>query len=282
MMQKILIAILAVVLSLNACFIKRSHTKTDETSVVVNDKKVIKPDAKLVAVMDSLNMHYLNYETLTMKFSGDFDSEDKSTPLKGILRMKRDSFIWISIRPGLGIELARAVFTPDSVKMLNRMKSEYFLGDYAFVDSAFGVQADYKMLEAIITNRFFVYNPNPAIQPDFVQFKLSATGQEKVLTKLDSTSLKSYNQTVTVSSTYQVKGVSADSKPIQRSISLLYSDFFSLGNANFPAKFTVDIKDKAKSSTLLLEFTDHQLDKPMKSTFKVPSTYSVMTFNKDK
>ena len=53
--------------------------------------------------------------------------EGNNIGLKGQLKMKNDSVIWISLSLKLGIEVARVMITEDSVKLINRTNKTYFV-----------------------------------------------------------------------------------------------------------------------------------------------------------
>ena len=99
------------------------------------------------------------YDYLTLKFSAEINSGETSETFSGMIRIKRDSIIWISLR-AYNIEGARMCITQDSVKFLNRMNSTYYLGDFKFITDRFAVDLDYNSIQSILTNTFFIY-PEP-------------------------------------------------------------------------------------------------------------------------
>ena len=59
------------------------------------------------------------YENLSLKFSADLFIGEEKQEFSGIIRMKKDTAIWISLR-SYNIEGARMLITKDSVKFSNR------------------------------------------------------------------------------------------------------------------------------------------------------------------
>ena len=47
------------------------------------------------------------------------------------MKIRKDSLIWISISPGLGLELGRVLLDLDSVHFMNRFEKTYFKSSYA-------------------------------------------------------------------------------------------------------------------------------------------------------
>src|SRR5690606_21447957 len=71
----------------------------------------------------------------------------ESRSFKAHVRAVRDSAVWLSITPALGIEVARALVTRDSVKLLDKLHDSYWLGDTAQAQARFGMQPGLKLLQ---------------------------------------------------------------------------------------------------------------------------------------
>lgn len=115
-----------------------------------NVKVKIKPRSSKFLV-NKLLQHEFKFEYLSAKATVELtDTAGKETSFKTHIRVKQDSAIWMSITPLLGIEMARVMITKDSVKLMNRTKNEYFIGDFEYINKLFGSDLDYQMLEALI------------------------------------------------------------------------------------------------------------------------------------
>lgn len=91
------------------------------------------------------------YDYLSARLVINYSKEGgRSTTLKGWLRMKKDSIMWLSMIPAMGIEVARAKVSPDSLKLINRMNKTYFLGNYRLLDSLLHTTLDYDVVQALL------------------------------------------------------------------------------------------------------------------------------------
>lgn len=104
----------------------------------------------------SLVDNAFEYDNMTLKFSAELFNGEASETFSGIIRIQRDSIIWLSLR-SYNIEGARVCITQDSVKYLNRIDNTYYLGDFAFLTDRFQIDMDYETLESILSNNFFFY-----------------------------------------------------------------------------------------------------------------------------
>ena len=78
------------------------------------------------------------------------------------LLKRKDSAIWISVTPVLGIEVARLLVTNDSVKMMNRLNSTYFTGNFKLINKLFNADIDYDMFQSFLVGNDFTYYENGA------------------------------------------------------------------------------------------------------------------------
>ena len=111
--------------------------------------------------------------------------KEKSNSLKDMLRVKRDSFIWISVTAPLGIEVARVLFTPDSVKFINARAKEYLISDYGIFSEKFDVNLTFDCFQRILTNQFFDFISCTSTVDREKRYKLDKSGEDYVLYSLE-------------------------------------------------------------------------------------------------
>lgn len=91
-------------------------------------------------------------EWSAMRMQVDTDFNGESSAFKVNVRMRRDSAIWLSITPALGVEAARILLTRDSVRFLSKVPGNRFgyAGDYSAFDSILGTEFTYAMVQHIL------------------------------------------------------------------------------------------------------------------------------------
>jgi len=126
----------------------------------------------------------LKYKTFKASFSAEYEKNKKKTSIKGTILINKDSIIWSSIGPGLGIELARVSITPDTVKILNKIgETTYLIQNFDYINDLINNGLDYDMLQSlIIGNDFSVY--------DNSSFKASIDKHEYSLSTLNRRRLR--------------------------------------------------------------------------------------------
>lgn len=111
------------------------------------------------------------FENLSLKFSAEVNFGQNTESFSGLIRIKHDSIIWLSLR-SFNIEGIRVILSKDSVKFLNRLDNTYYLGDFSFLQKKFELDIDYNTIEAILTNNFFFYPPSSDTAKTVSDFKL--------------------------------------------------------------------------------------------------------------
>jgi hypothetical protein len=116
-----------------------------------------------------------HFETLSMKASIEASLSSKETySLTGNIRMIRDSVIWISVSPGLGIEAVRLYITQDSVFFMNRLNNEYAATTFGFFNTQYQVDLDFNMLQSLLTGNGLAVktleNQQRKLQVDYSNF----------------------------------------------------------------------------------------------------------------
>ena len=72
------------------------------------------------------------WDWIGMKIGVDVESPEGNQSLKAAVRMAKDSAIWMSISPALGVEVARILLSPDSVQFFSKIPGNkfFYTGNY--------------------------------------------------------------------------------------------------------------------------------------------------------
>ena len=156
-MSKLLIRKLSFVVvfsMLSAC-----KTQQKATAPVVTDIKpmVNKSVQELQDKLDSASFD-LNYLTAKAAVVVIQDSNEISFNIS--YRSKKDSVIWISVSPLLGIEVARLMITADSVKMLDKIHNRYEVTSFESINKMLQMKVNFEIVQALLYGNFFAYKKN--------------------------------------------------------------------------------------------------------------------------
>lgn len=104
------------------------------------------------AVLTRYNKNLFNYDYVGMRISADIKNTDETQSFKANVRMRKDSIIWISITPLMGVEMIRAVITPDSIKYVSKVPNNkhFFLGTLHQLTDITKNEITFEMLQAVL------------------------------------------------------------------------------------------------------------------------------------
>ncbi|MDY0103368.1 MAG: DUF4292 domain-containing protein [Lentimicrobium sp.] len=133
-------------------------------------------------LFENLKKNELKYDYLTAKFSAVFSQNKKNTSFSGQIRIQKDSLIWISISPALGIEMVRVLITNDSVKYMNRIDKSFFCSNFDYINTLVNSTLDYDMLQSFLTGNDFSFYENSSFKAgiDNHEYKLITTNRRKL------------------------------------------------------------------------------------------------------
>jgi len=214
--------------------------------------------------------NYPAYNTFLIKLSAEYTDKDQSQSLNGVIRINRDSMIWVSVTAILGYEIVRFIFTPDSVRFVNKVDNTYYLGNYDYLKRLFNISLDFYSLQALITDELFIYGmPEDDINLN-TGFKLSA---DKGLQCLDYSN-PPYDQRICIDPAGNkiIKLLITDNI-IGRTMQVSYSEFMTENDANLPGKITIDLISDFESSKISVEYSKVILNKRLDFPFKILKEY---------
>jgi hypothetical protein len=234
------------------------------------------PDYSPAQLHKKMEENSFNFNWLSAKISADLTEGKKKTSFKISYRAKKDSAIWASIYPTAGIEVARALITKDSVKFLNRWNSTYFAGDYSFINSAFGIDLDYNIIESALTG-------NPVGFYDAEDFKSFIDQDNYLLTttkrrkgkkpaiKADTTGVHNYRIWIEPKN-FKISKMGVYDFQTKENLEIIYSNFTLVDSVPFPFKILLKLTGE-KPARINLQYSKVSHDEPQSMPFTIPEKY---------
>ena len=95
----------------------------------------------------------LNWDWIGFKMNADIKLNGAAEDFTLNVRMARDSAIWISLNPALGVEVARILLKPDSVNLISKVPLNKFVyeGDYSQIQDLLGVPFDFYSFQELLS-----------------------------------------------------------------------------------------------------------------------------------
>lgn len=245
-----------------------------------------KPRREIVPVVDellrsperalrALHSNQADFEYYSARFSGEATWEGKTYPMAGSLKIKKDEIIFLSIAPVLGIEVARVMITPDTVKYLNRLQSSYFVGDMEFFNKLLGADLDFYMLQAILMGNDFEHftAEDFRVTDDRSLIYLHSPGRRSK-DNLQGPPLdhKIWMEPVN----YRIRRAVAQDESGEQIIEADYNNFENLEGQWLPNDLAITFTDPGDRAEIKIRLNRTSLNQPQEFSFSIPSRYTPM------
>lgn len=228
------------------------------------EKAIVTPAS--FSLYDSLTIHTFKYHTLSAKIKTEFKGNDGSElSLMITLRSVSDSAIWMSASPALGIEAVRILFTPDSIKVMDKINGRYLRESYAFLKSFTTAEINYEMIQNIITGNAAFMNKTFATD--------SITNYYK-----SHCNTNTLQENLVVTKLFRILGNIITDISTQDKINIQYADFQFVETEYLPFDIQVEALSKGKKASLLLNYTNVSVNAPVDIKFNIPSSYTKMKY----
>ena len=233
-------------------------------------------------LMNKLKEHEFKFNQFSAKFNVTYQVNRKKTTVSGNLRIEKDSIIWISITPALGIEAVRFMLTPDSIKFINRINNTYFVHEFTYINQLLNKTLDYDMAQAfLIGNDFSLYESNT--------FKASIENQQYKLSTINRRKLRRFVRRSEDDMSIPIQSIWLDPESFKVSKVLLkeaerdsrkfqanYGEFEKIDEEFIPTKLEFKVETVDKKVNIKINYSKIQINQNQTYPFRVPEGYTEM------
>ncbi len=231
---------------------------------------------------NKLKEHEFKFDQFSAKFNVTYQVGRKKTTVSGNLRIEKDSIIWISITPALGIEAVRFMLTPDSIKFINRINNTYFVHEFTYINQLLNKTLDYDMAQAfLIGNDFSLYESNSfKASVENQQYKLSTINRRKlrrfVRRSDDDISIPIQSIWLDPESFKVSKVVLKEAERDSRKFQANYGEFEKVAEEFIPTSLEFKVETVDKKVNIKINYSKIQINQNQSYPFRVPEGYTEM------
>jgi hypothetical protein len=241
-----------------ACKTKKSIVKAPDTAVAVaNNKK-----AENLSLLKGKD---IPFNTLALKGKVSLDMNGNVNNVSMTIRIQKDQKIWASVTAIAGIEVARALITPDSVFLRNNLQSVGVKKPFSYLNSFTSKQVTFKMLQSILSGNTIAEftNDQAALNSDAGVFTARGTQGELAFSVLFNTLLKT--------SELNMNEVRAG-----KSLKVVYSDYQQVADALFPSVVKINSMSGTKKTNLAFDFSKIERNVQLDFPFTLPKRFEII------
>ncbi|MFM1745910.1 MAG: hypothetical protein RLZZ630_1847 [Bacteroidota bacterium] len=235
-------------------------------------------DRSVQELLDRLDSAAFKSDWINAKASVSTVQDGSETTFNISLRGRRDSLIWISISPLLGIEVARVMITPDSVKFLNRLQGRYQAGSFESISRLLQLKVNFEAVQALVYGNFFAYKKNEnrfnSVYLEDKYYVLSSLNKKKLKRSLEERDPnKPVIQDISIHpSSFRILKMTVEDQKIDKTLSTEYDDFREVNGGSFPFRSTTRVEAE-KELIIRIEFGKVTAGEPQEFPFNIPANY---------
>ncbi|HVS94431.1 MAG TPA: DUF4292 domain-containing protein [Mucilaginibacter sp.] len=204
----------------------------------------------------------LDFHTFSGRAKTTLSINGKSNDVTMNIRISKGQKIWISITALAGIEVARALITPDSIKAVNKLQDLYLKKPFSYIYKYTGSSIDYNSVEALFVGNAIpqLLNRNAKVQTDSSSVALSGNLDELVYKLVVGPNLKA-----------EETDVNDPGQP--QSLQVNNSAFIPVANRTLPSQIDISSVAGLKKLRMNMHYVRADFDQPLEYPFNIPAGY---------
>ncbi|RZL34899.1 MAG: DUF4292 domain-containing protein [Pedobacter sp.] len=243
-----------------------SACKPKKEIVVAPKKTETKVDNSKAEALTLLNNKQLKFNTLSLKAKATLDISGDANDVTMNFRMKDKETIWVSITALGGLaEVARALITPDSIKIQNKLKSEYLKKPFSYIYNFTNKQVNFNTLQAVLTGN---------AMGEFLTDKSDVKQENGVWTV--SGSKENLDYKLFFNTLFKVAETNLNDAKSGQALKVTYSDYQKLNEFLFPGALKINTLSGTKKINIDLEYVKIDGNVPVDFPFTVPKRYTLV------
>lgn len=254
--------IFAFVIVLAGCKAKKELLPAAVIPVVMATEAV--PDLTRKNKLDAVENMNTVFKTLSIKAKADLNINDKSNDVNMNIRIRNNEAIWVSVTALAGLEVARALITADSVKVLNRLDNVFLKKPFNYIYEFTNERITFQTLQSVL-----VGNAMSEFIGESTELKNEG---ENVLLK---TVLASMIYNFTVDKQNKVLFTQLNDSSAGQELLVNYTNFISINQQLIPHSVIMNSKAKNKAISLDLNYLKIDMDGNVDLPFRVPERFLI-------
>lgn len=254
-------------LLLAALIIVAAGCKARKPAVAINTPKVTEKAAAnpLLAKLEAIRANQTDFNTFSGKAKAKLSINGNNNDVTLNIRIQKNQRIWVSITAILGVEVARALITPDSIQVINRLQGVYLKKPFSYIYNYAGRQVNYKTVESLL-----IGNAIPELVNDEnAKLQTAADGSTTL-----SGNLQSMLYNLMLSSGYRVTQTSLNNQAAGQSLQVTNSEFVQAGGKVVPSQINIRSAVRNNNIQADLHYSRTEFNQPQDYPFSIPSRFS--------
>ncbi|MHC8949112.1 DUF4292 domain-containing protein [Sphingobacterium hungaricum] len=249
--------------SLMIVLLSGCHSKKNAAS---RKKNMSKGTIENNNVINTFEVSNLNYFTFSGKAKAKVSLNKASHDVTANIRIQKDKAIWISVTALLGIEVARVLITPDSVKILNKLQSTYISKPFSYIYNYTSEGVTFDILQDLLVGNI----SSNLLRTENVQVASSEDDVQIIGIKDDLTFNYGLNES------HRPYLFKLTENGVNQNMEATYRNYTTVNGHGFPQVFSLQAQGDNIEVKANLEYSKLEFNENVEIPFAVPSRYKVI------
>ncbi len=227
-------------------------------------KVEVTPDKK-PENLSMLKAKDLVFNTLSLKGKATLNVNGDENNVTMLIRIEKDKKIWVSVTAVVGVEVARAVITPDSLLLRNNLQKTYARKPFSYIYGFTNKQINFKLLQAVFAGN---------TMPDFMNVSSNLVQENGVWVLSGTTNNLAYRSLF--NTLLKVSETSLNDAKAAQAFKVTYGSYTPLNSTLFPSSLKINSMSGVKKIDVEVEFTKIDINVPVDFPFSVPKSYELI------
>lgn len=222
-----------------------------------------------ITEIDTFKVNEIDFKYLTAKAKINFKDSENDINATAHIRIRKDSIIWVSIVPALGIEASRCLIEKDSIKILDRINNLYHVYNFETLEKRINIHLTYHILQSMLLGSL----PFPIQHQD--QISKSVNKEYYILKQVvEGMQVENFIKCTSM----KLEKFAIREEKTNKDLKVVYSNFLPLNNFFFPYNYQINIiypmNNSMQSTAVSVEYNKVELpDKTLNFPFNIPNKY---------
>jgi len=212
--------------------------------------------------LDAIRAAQLNFTTFSGRAKAKMQINNSSNDVTLNIRINHGQRIWVSITAIAGIEVARAIITPDSILAINKLQGLYVRQPFSYIYKYASSQLDYRSVEALL-----IGNAIPQLLNDRV--KMQADSANIVL----NGSLEGLLYKLVMGPDMKAKSTNLSDQDAAQTMQVDNSVFMPVANRIVPTQIEINSTAGTRKVKISMHYIKQDFDLPLEYPFSIPDSY---------
>jgi len=213
-------------------------------------------------ILENIVAKQANFNTLSIRAKANLDIDNSTNNVNMTIRIQKNKAIWVSVTAIANLEVARALITPDSIKILNKIESNYIKKPFSYIYRFTNKQLNFNTLQAILAGNSM---------PEFLNDKstVSMSGIAPALSGM----LDNLIYALTFNEKFRVTQTDLKDESAGQTLTVVYGDFTSVSQQIIPQSVSVKSSAANKNISIDLKYNRVEVNGPIDLPFSIPQRF---------